>query len=156
MAAGIHNDVNRYFRQAARAAGLTKEIGQGIEIIFADKKTDYFKKFNEILRVTDILWTKPSELSFYCALGLPIVMAPPIGSQEEFNREWLQAIGSASNQDSPRHCNDWLFDWLDSGWLAEAAMQGFVEAPKFGTYNIEKIIAKAPAKTKEPRMVLKY
>ena len=28
------------------------------------------------MRTTDILWTKPSELSFYCGLGIPIVMAP--------------------------------------------------------------------------------
>ena len=28
------------------------------------------------MRTTDILWTKPSELSFYCGLGIPIIMAP--------------------------------------------------------------------------------
>ena len=44
---------------------------------------------------TDILWTKPSELSFYAGLGLPIIMAPSVGAQERFNKAWLRAIGAA-------------------------------------------------------------
>jgi len=156
LVAGIHNDVNSYFRKAARCCGLGKELGQGIEIIFAPNKDEYFKKFNEALRTTDILWTKPSELSFYCALGLPIVMSPPIGSQEIFNRKWLRTIGAAVNQYQTKYANEWLFDWVNSGWFAEAAMQGFVEAPKFGTFNIEKIIGHEFEKTKEPKMVIQY
>lgn len=156
LVAGIHNEVSKYFRDAAKSVGLKNEIGRGVKIIFSDQKEDYFKKFNEILHTVDILWTKPSELSFYIALGLPIVIAPPIGSQEVFNRTWLRTIGSAASQLDPKHCNEWLFDWVDSGWFAEAAMEGFVEAPKFGTYNIEKIICHQFGKTKEPKMVLQY
>jgi hypothetical protein len=156
LVAGIHNDVNRYFRTAAREVGLKNEIGKGIKIIFSDSKYDYFRKFNEALRKTDILWTKPSELSFYCALGLPHVMSPPIGSQEKFNRKWLQTIGAGVNQDNPKHANQWLFDWINSGWFAEAAMEGFIEAPKFGTPNIEKVICHQFTKAKEPKMVLQY
>jgi hypothetical protein len=148
--------VNKFFRQTAWHLGLRKAMDQQIKIIFSSNKNDYFKKFNFALRTTDILWTKPSELSFYCALGLPIIMSPPIGSQEEFNRKWLMTIGSAVNQEDPSHVNEWLFDWLNSGWFAEAAMQGFVEAPKFGTYNIDKIIGHKFAEAKEPKMVLQY
>lgn len=156
LVAGIHNEVSRYFRDFAKSIGLIKEIGRGVKIIFSDSKDDYFKKFNEALKTTDILWTKPSELSFYCALGLPIVMSPPIGSQEEFNRKWLRTIGAAVSQDDPRYANEWISDWVNSGWLAEAAMQGFVEAPKFGTYNIEQIISHQFGKAKKLRMVLQY
>jgi len=156
LVAGIHNSVSRYFRTVARSIGLADEIGRGIKIIFSDKKEDYFRKFNEALRKTDILWTKPSELSFYCALGIPIIMSPPIGSQEEFNRKWLRTIGAAVSQDNPKYCNEWLFDYIESGWFAEAAMQGFVEAPKFGAYNIEKVVCHQLGKTKKPKMVLQY
>ncbi|MFA6254876.1 MAG: hypothetical protein WC675_02435 [Patescibacteria group bacterium] len=156
LVAGIHNSLSRYFRQAAKAAGLAKEIERGVKIIFAENKESYFKKFNTALRTTDILWTKPSELSFYAALGLPIIIAPPIGSQEEFNRTWLRTIGAAASQDDPRYCNEWLFDWVNSGWFAEAAIQGFLEAPKFGTYNIEKVVKHQFKETKEPKMVLQY
>lgn len=156
LVAGIHNSLNQFFRKSVVDNGLKKELENGVKIIFSAGKYDYFKKFNKALRTTDVLWTKPSELSFYCALGIPIIIAPPIGSQEEFNRRWLRTIGSASSQFDPKYCNEWLFDWVNSGWLAEAAMQGFVEAPKFGTYNIEKIICHEFEKAKKPKMVLQY
>ncbi len=111
-----------------------------IEVIYEPNISDYFEKFNQVLRKTDILWTKPSELSFYCGLGIPIIIAPTIGSQEDFNREWLLKLGSGILQENPSYVEEWLFDLLQSGWLAEAAMQGFIEAEKMGTYNITNII----------------
>ena len=156
LVAGIHNSLSRFFRQEIRKAGLIKQINKEVKIIFAPSKNEYFKNFNQALKTADILWTKPSELSFYCALGLPIIMAPPIGSQEQFNRKWLRTIGAGVSQDDPRHCNEWLQDWVQSGWFAEAAMQGFVEAPKYGTYNIEKIIAHKFKEAKELKMILQY
>ena len=156
LVAGIHNEVSNFFRTAAIKAGLRKEIGKGVVIVYSNNKDDYFRKFNRALRTTDILWTKPSELSFYVGLGLPIIIAPPIGSQEDFNRKWLRTIGAAVSQDDPKYANQWILDWVESGWFAEAAMQGFVEAPKFGTYNIEQIIFHRFAKAKEPEMILQY
>jgi hypothetical protein len=156
LVAGVNQGVGVYFRQAARKAGLRAELNKGVEVIYEKTKDEYFKQFNKTLRVTDILWTKPSELSFYTALGLPIVIAPPIGSQEEFNRKWLRTIGSAASQDDPRYTHEWLFDWLDSGWLAEAAMEGFMEAPKYGTYNVAQVIAHRTDKAKFPKMTLQY
>ncbi|OGY44855.1 MAG: hypothetical protein A2729_05535 [Candidatus Buchananbacteria bacterium RIFCSPHIGHO2_01_FULL_39_14] len=156
LVAGIHNSVSRYFRLAAKKAGLGHELERGVKIIFSNTRDDYFKKFNAALRQTDILWTKPSELSFYCALGIPIVMSPPIGSQEEFNRKWLRTIGAAVTQEDPRYVNQWLLDWINSGWFAEAAIQGYVEAPKLGTYNIDKIIGHKFRETKIPKMISQY
>ncbi|OGY46049.1 MAG: hypothetical protein A2744_04000 [Candidatus Buchananbacteria bacterium RIFCSPHIGHO2_01_FULL_44_11] len=156
LVAGIHNSVSSFFRQVAIDNGLREEIGHGLEIIFSGNKEDYFNKFDQALRATDILWTKPSELSFYTALGLPIIIAPPIGSQELFNRKWLRTIGCGVNQYEPEYTHEWLFDWVNSGWLAEATMQGFIEAPKFGTYNIEKIISKKPEEAKEVKTILQY
>jgi len=102
----------------------------------------YFKRFNEKLKKTDILWTKPSELSFYSALGLPIIIAPAVGSQEDFNKRWLEKSGFGISQGDPDYVDEWLFDWLDQGYLAEAAFEGFVEGERLGTYNIEKIVLK--------------
>ena len=93
-----------------------------------------------MLHTTDILWTKPSELSFYTALGLPIIIAPPIGAQEYYNKKWLMNIGSGFPQEKPEYTAEWLADWLESGRLAEAAFEGFLEAPSLGTYNIEKVV----------------
>jgi hypothetical protein len=138
LSAGIREKVKEYFE---------KEIGRGqtsanIEILFGRDIEDYFQKFNSALRKTDILWTKPSELSFYSALGIPIIIAPPIGSQEEFNKRWLLKSGFGISQENPSYTDQWLFDWLNRGYLAEASMEGFIEGEKLGTLNIQKIIEK--------------
>ncbi|MCX6740670.1 MAG: hypothetical protein NTZ49_05605 [Candidatus Parcubacteria bacterium] len=156
LVAGIRNDVNKYFKDNIKALGMSQCLDRNIKIIFANNKEDYFKKFNRILKTTDILWTKPSELSFYTGLGIPLIMTPPIGSQENFNRKWLLTIASGIDQEDVKYTDQWLFDWLDSGWFAEAAMEGFMEAPKFGTFNIQKIIAHKYGETRRMKTVLQY
>lgn len=140
LVAGSREKVNDYFLRNIRKLNLEDCLGGGINIIFNKNIEDYFQNFNQALRKTDILWTKPSELSFYTALGIPIIIAPTIGYQEEFNKEWLLKLGSGTIQENPEYTDEWLFDLLDEGWFAEAAMQGFIEGEKLGTYNIEKII----------------
>jgi len=140
LVAGSRNDVYRYYEAEVKKLHLEGRHGGLVNIIYDDNKFEYFKKFNEVLLTTDILWTKPSELSFYAGLGIPIIMAPAIGSQEEFNRAWLHSIGAGFEQEDPRYTKEWLFDWLESGWLAEAAMGGFMDAPRNGTYHIEDIV----------------
>lgn len=138
LVAGNRLEIKEYFEENIKECGL--ESNNNVRIIFAEKKIDYFKKFNQTLRNTDILWTKPSELSFYCALGLPIIMSEPVGSQEDFNREWLLSVGAGVDSYSPEYVNEWLPDLLESGRLARAAMDGFLNAENMGTYNIERII----------------
>ncbi len=120
------------------------ELDGWVNIISGKTTKEYFEKFNQTLRTTDVLWTKPSELSFYVALGIPIIIAPPLGSQEDFNKKWLLHIGAATPQENPKYTDQWFYDMLNAGEFAELAMQGFVETEKLGTYNIEKIIQKQP------------
>ncbi len=138
LVAGNREDVKDYFIEQLEINNIRE--GNGVEIIFAPEKLEYFKKFNACLRETDILWTKPSELSFYCALGLPIIMSTPVGSQEDFNREWLMSVGAGVDGLAPEYVDEWLPDLLESGRLARAAMDGYLNAEQMGTYNIEKII----------------
>ena len=140
LVAGSRNDVYCYFRERIHDAGLSKVLGKNLKIIFAVEKEDYFKELNEVLRTTDILWTKPSELVFYCALGLPIIMAPSLGSQEVYNRTWLKTIGAGISQNDPRYTHEWLFDWINSGWLARAAMSGYLDGRQFGVRNIQDVV----------------
>lgn len=130
LVAGIREKVKEYFERKIKGSA-------NVEILFEKDIASYFEKFSRVLRKTDILWTKPSELSFYSALGIPIVIAPPIGSQEKFNMRWLLKSGFGLLQENPKYVSQWLFDWLDRGYLAEAAMQGFIEGEKIGTINIE-------------------
>jgi hypothetical protein len=149
LVAGSRNDVYRYFKERICELGLEKRLGKNLQIIFAVDKEDYFKIFNAALRTTDVLWTKPSELVFYSALGLPIIMAPSLGSQERFNRIWLKTIDGGIAQNDPRYTDEWLFDWVNSGWLAEAAMSGYLDGRQFGVKNITDVVfngVRQPAK----------
>ncbi|MCX6760520.1 MAG: hypothetical protein NTZ84_00200 [Candidatus Nealsonbacteria bacterium] len=138
LVAGVKEKIKEYFEKNINKLGLEKN--SNIEIVYAPKIEDYFLEFNKKLRKTDILWTKPSELSFYSALGIPIIVAPPVGSQEDFNQRWLLKSGFGIMQENPDYVSQWFFDWLESGYFAEAAMEGFIEGKKLGTFNIEKII----------------
>ena len=139
LVAGIRKEVNEYFKT------VKKEIdpdGHSIKIIFSESLHEYFDLFNQALRDTDILWTKPSELSFYSALGIPIVMSPIIGSQEKFNRKWLREIQAAMKQEKPNYTDQWLYDLLNRGTLAESAWDGFLKARKLGTFKIKQVLEK--------------
>lgn len=143
LIAGARKDVYDFFKKNLKKMFINTE---NVEIIYNPDKIEYFRLFNKTLRETDVLWTKPSELTFYSGLGLPIIMSEPVGSQEDYNREWLFAIGAGIDNKNPKYTNEWLFDWLDSGWLAEAAMQGFLNAPNKGVKNIESVVLKKKIK----------
>jgi len=137
MMAATHEDAASGFKKAALEQGLSEKE---VQVVFLKSKDEYFKRFTEVLRATDILWTKPSELSFYAALGIPLLLAPPIGSQEVQNQKWLLRLGSGIRQLNPRYAGEWIPDFLDQGLFAEAAMQGFVEMERNGTKNIARVI----------------
>lgn len=137
LVAGTKAIVRDYF------LSVKEEIGgddEQINIIYSNNVYDYFDKFNQALKDTDVLWTKPSELTFYTALGLPIIMTTPIGSQEKFNQRWLFEIQAGIKQLNPDYANQWLFDFWKKGILAEAAWSGFLKARKLGTYKIMEIL----------------
>ena len=101
---------------------------------------EYFRLFNLCLRNTDVLWTKPSELSFYAGLGLPIIISDPVGSQEVCNRDWLLSIGAGLDSLDPEFVDEWLPDWRCDGRLARAALNAYLNAPHSGLVNIKKEI----------------
>ena len=140
LVAGTRLEVNCFFLETIRDVGLGEQLGKSVEVLVSLSKTDYFAKFNQAIRGADVLWTKPSELSFYCALGLPIVMTPPIGSHEVCNSDWLIKNGAGIPQEDPSAVADWIFDWRDRGLLAQAAFNGFYNAPRHGAENIKALL----------------
>ena len=138
IAVGVREELRKYFVDNIKGLKLNDWV-QTLSGITTD---EYFKNFNEALRETDILWTKPSELSFYAGLGIPIIIAPTIGSQEDFNKKWLLHTGAGVDQDNPKYADQWLYDLLNGGDLAEMAMQGFMEIETMGAYNIEEVVAR--------------
>lgn len=135
VALGVREELRKYFSDNIREL----KLNGWVHVLSGLTADEYFKNFNEALRETDVLWTKPSELSFYAGLGIPIIIAPPIGSQEDFNKRWLLHVGAGVSQENPGYTDQWFYDLLYAGDFAEVAMQGFMEIEKMGTYNIEKV-----------------
>jgi uncharacterized protein DUF6938 len=141
LIAGVSPVVERAFQEGIAHDGLNGALGQGVRVVRENDIGTYFDRFNALMRETDILWTKPSELSFYSALGIPIVMAPSIGPQESKNALWLLDKGCALPQVEPSLALEWLTDMLKDGVFAEKAFNGFVKNRKLGVYKIEEVLA---------------
>lgn len=132
-------EVKEYFSKLLEKNGL--DYSEGVRIIFDKDKNQYFRAFNEILHDTDILWTKPSEMSFYCGLGIPIIIAPPIGPHEVYNQRWLRDLGAGLHQSDPQYCGEWIMDYLVDGKLSLAAWDGFLYARKLGVNKIREVLS---------------
>jgi hypothetical protein len=137
LIAGTKEHVRDFYENVKKEVSPDND---SINVIYAANIWEYFQKFNQAMRSTDILWTKPSELSFYAGLGIPIIMTPPIGSQEKFNRKWLREIQAGIKQEKPEYANDWIFDFLHKGRFADAAWSGFLKARKLGAYKIVEVL----------------
>ena len=140
LVAGVSKEVAESFRAAVAKLALNEELGRGVNILCSPSKEEYFKAFNALLAETDVLWTKPSELSFFSALGLPILIAPPIGSQEIQNRKWLNYLDAGTDALDPSDTHEWLPDLLRSGRLAELALNGFLKGEREGVHNITEAV----------------
>jgi len=138
---GINREIFEQVLGYINSLGLRDYLNNGVSLIFDKDVLKYLVKFNHTLRNTDVLWTKPSELSFYCGLGIPILMAPPIGTHEEMNRRWLQEMHTGITPPGKvEYTHQWLFDLRENGILASAAWDGFLRVRKLGTYKIEELI----------------
>jgi hypothetical protein len=140
LVAGCRKEVADELLALAAGAGLEHRLGHGIEVVSAPDFATYYRAFCELLARTDVLWTKPSEMTFYGALGIPIVFSPPIGAHERYNRRWARERGAGLKQHDPRHAGDWLREWLEDGVLAAAAWSGYLRLPKFGTERILEVV----------------
>jgi hypothetical protein len=136
LVAGIREDVRAEMEDALAQAQLRDALGQGVELLFDPSLDGYLARMNALLARTDVLWTKPSELCFFGALGLPLVLSPPVGVHERHNRRWVRENGAGFKQRDATCAAEWIVDLLEEGALAAAAWSGFTRLPKFGLYRI--------------------
>lgn len=137
LVAGVRPEVRDFFNRVVTEIVPDTE---SVTVLFRENKPDYFHAFAQMMRTTDILWTKPSELSFYAGFGMPIIIAPTIGSQEEYNERWLLEVQAGIPQEDPRYAHQWLPDLVRAGRLAEAAWDGFLKARKYGTFKTLEVL----------------
>ena len=140
LIAGVRDEVRDAFLEFIRERGLEAEVGRSVRVLHTATKDEYFAQFNRLMRETDVLWTKPSELCFYAGLGIPIVMSPPLGAHEERNAAALVQAGAGHPQLPPRAAAEWLSDWTRNGVLAISAFNGYLHVPSRGTENIKRVL----------------
>jgi hypothetical protein len=132
LVAGRRQEVAEKLREVVRDCGLEGQV----ELLEDPDVFGYLRRFNELLARTDVLWSKPSEITFFAALGLPLVCAPPVGVHESWNQRWACERGAALEQHDPRTAGDWILEWVEDGTLANVAWNGFNALPSTGLYDI--------------------
>jgi hypothetical protein len=132
LVAGVRGRIAAYFRVWLERYGLADHV----EILHEPDHRSYFRRFHALLAETDILWTKPSEMTFFAALGLPLVLAPPVGDHERCNQRWAVEAGAGCPQGEPDVVGSWLLPRIDDGTFADMAVAGFERLPNLGTYRI--------------------
>lgn len=140
LVAGTRAEVADQFKCQLRKARLTSRLGSEITILYAPDFCTYYREFNRLLARTDVLWTKPSELSFYAGLGLPLVLSHPVGSHERYNRRWLREQGASLKQRRSDQLPGWFDEWLFDGTMAAAAWSAYTRIPHNGTAKIVNLL----------------
>jgi len=138
LVAGTRGELAGWFARLVGGAGL----GDAVEVVAAESLSAYLAVFNRLLRRTDLLWTKPSELVFFAALGLPLLLDAPLGGHEARNRSWVLDRGAALDAPTPRRAAAFLERHLADGALAAAAWRGFLELPQRGLYRVVEVLAR--------------
>jgi hypothetical protein len=131
---GVRPQVGSRFASLLARAGLDGH--PGVQVVVGRDVDSYFRACNALFADADVLWTKPSEMTFFGALGLPLILSSPVGAQEVQNRRWAVEQGSGLAQRDPRYAGEWIAEWLENGALAGAAWSGFTRLPQQGLYRI--------------------
>jgi hypothetical protein len=138
LLAGTRPAVRRGFEELVARLELAGH--PGVRVVSAPDLDAYFPTCNALLAEADVLWTKPSEMTFFGALGLPLVLSPPVGAQESYNRRWAIEAGAGLAQRDPAFAGEWLGEWLADGTLAGAAWNGFTRLPKRGLFRVLRVL----------------
>ena len=136
LVAGVRDDVRARFEHELVRNGLSSELDKSIDVLHEPDLDRYFDRFDDLLAETDVLWTKPSELVFYAGLGIPLLLAPPVGIHESYNLRWVRENGAGLKQRDPRVVGERIQEHLSDGNLAAAAWAGYRRLPNRGLYRI--------------------
>ena len=120
----------------SQLAALNARPGDGVTILHSPDVLEAFALFNRALRESDLLITKPGELVFYAALGIPQVLLPPVGKHEFKNRAYLIENHAALDLPGANSAGGWLLTQRANGVWRRAAESAFARLPKLGTFAI--------------------
>ena len=117
-------------------AALNAGPADGLNILYSPDVLEAFALFNRALRESDLLITKPGELVFYAALGIPQVLLPPVGKHEFKNRAYLVENSAALDLPGAESAGAWLLAQRANGAWRHAAESAFARLPQLGAFAI--------------------
>jgi hypothetical protein len=136
VVAGTRPDTKAALDRFLERSGHRRRVGRGLEVLSAQGFPEYAARFERAVADADLLWTKPSELVFFGALGLPIVLAPPLGCQERENGRWARRRGAGVVPPRLDRTVEWMKEWFRDGSFARAAWAGASRMPAEGTFRV--------------------
>ncbi len=140
LVAGTRGELARRFRRWAREEAPEGYRDGVVEVLEGRDFGAYYERFNRLLATTDLLWTKPGELVFYAALGLPLLLDRPVGRHEHANLRWAVGAGAAARAPAPEAAAAWLGQALADGALDAMAEAGFEGLPRDGARRIAEVV----------------
>jgi hypothetical protein len=111
-----------------------------VEVVHSADFWDYYRQFNRLLADTDVLWTKPSEMVFYAALGLPLVLDDPVGHHEWHNRRWIVSAAVGTPRPELGRVGGWLADRFEDGSFITLARTAERALPRTGCERIAAVL----------------
>ncbi len=130
----------RVIEALARNKNLHRYLGSSLTVHHDEDETVAFQTFTKHLPEIDVLWTAPNPWVFYTGLGLPIIIQPPIGGQEEARYAWVRGVQAGLPPLELETLSEWILDWKRSGGLARLAWNGYGAAPYLGHERLKEIL----------------
>lgn len=143
LVAGTRREVAEVFERDIARSSLSGH--RGVRVLCEADFGTYYRAFNRALADADVLWTKPSELVFYAGLGMPLILAPPVGAHERGNPPFVLGAGAGVRQEPPAEAGRWLPEWIRSGRLARCALAAHRNLPHDGTRRIVEAVRRGEA-----------
>jgi hypothetical protein len=138
--AGLH-DNRRVYAALDRWLKVTALDATGaVSLLYdADIRTA-FRQYNAALRTADLLVTKPGELVFYAALGVPQILLPCVGRHEQANRSFLVDQGCALDFPGCKGFAQWMETHRAAGDFDRIIDRSLAVLPQRGAFHIDEVM----------------
>ena len=120
--------------------GLRRYLGSSLLLHAGSDEHIAYHAFVRLMPQIDLVWSVASPWVFYTGLGLPFIVQPPVGGQEEARYAWLRGIQAGLAPLELETMSEWLLDWKRSGGLARLAWNGYGAAPSEGFQRLNDLL----------------
>jgi hypothetical protein len=124
----------------ARNQTLHRHLGSAVIVHAHADEAIAFTAFTKCFPEMDVLWTTPNPWVFSVGLGIPVIIQPGMGGQEEARYAWVRGVQAGLPPLELETLSEWLLDWKRSGGLARLAWNGYGSAPSMGYTRLKELL----------------